>query len=131
MRNIRAIIIGILIWILGSSFYAASYLFPFLENIELQADLVLAMALVPNAWFGISLYYKNGLQTDWKKLGAIVLLTAITLDSSITVPFLILPQGGSYQNFFGTPSFWLIAIEYLLIIFLYWKMKVKQTNQGA
>lgn len=49
MSKIRAIIIGGFIWILGSSFYAASYLFPFLEDLELQANIVLALAIIPNA----------------------------------------------------------------------------------
>lgn len=48
MSKIRAIIVGGFIWILGSSFYAATYLFPFLDDLELQANLVLAITVIPN-----------------------------------------------------------------------------------
>ena len=126
MSKVRAIIIGSLIWILGSSFYTASYFLPFLDDLELQANLVLAISIVPNAWLGARLYYRSGANMHGLKLGVIVLITSITLDAIITVPFLILPNGGSYQLFFGAPAFWLIAIEFLLIVFGYWLIKVKQ-----
>ncbi|MEQ8712215.1 MAG: DUF5367 family protein, partial [Cyclobacteriaceae bacterium] len=59
------------------------------------------------------------------KVGAIVLLTLILLDALITVPYLIIPYGGSYREFFSAISFWLIAVECLLIIYLYWRSNVK------
>lgn len=124
MSKIRAIIVGGFIWILGSSFYAASYLFPFLENQELQANLVLALAIIPNAWLGAHIYYK-GANIHGLIFGIIAVLTAILLDAIITVPYIIIPQGGSYQDFFSAPAFWLIAFEYLMVIILYWRIKVR------
>ena len=126
MSKIRAIIVGGFIWILGSSFYAASYLFPLLEDLELQANLVLALAIIPNACLGVRIYYKAA-NMHGLTVGAIVVLTAILLDVIITVPYLILPQGGTYQSFFGAPAFWLITLEYFLVVALYWKLKVKPT----
>jgi hypothetical protein len=125
MNKVRAIIIGSLIWILGASFYTASYFLPFLDNKELQADLVLAIAIIPNAWLGAKIYYRKGNRTHGFNVGFIVLLTAILLDGLITVPFFIIPNGGSYKNFFGAPSFWLIALEYFLVVYSYWRIKIK------
>ncbi len=124
MSKIRAIIVGGFIWILGSSFYTASYLFPFLEDQELQANLVLALAIIPNAWLGARIYYK-GANMHGLTFGAIAVLTAILLDATITVPYIIVPQGGNFQDFFSAPAFWLIAFEYLMVIILYWRIKVR------
>jgi len=128
MNKVRAIIMGGIIWLLGASFYTASYFFPFLEDSALQANLVLAIALIPNAWLGASIYYKKGNQLHGLQVGVIVLLTAMALDALITVPYFIIPYGGSYQRFFGAPAFWLIAVEYLLIVFCYWHFKVRRTH---
>ena len=125
MSTIKAIIIGIFIWILGVSIYTVSYFIPFMENMELQANLVLATALIPCAWLGAKVYYMKGVNMHGLKLGAIVVLTAILLDALVTMPYLILPNGGSYQNFFGVPAFWLIVTEYFLIVFAYWYFRVR------
>ncbi|HCX20712.1 MAG: hypothetical protein CMB80_07695 [Flammeovirgaceae bacterium] len=125
MKSLKAVLIGVFIWFLGASFYTASYLFPFLKNVELQANLTLAIALIPNAWLGARLYYRWQPNAHGLQLGLVVLLTAILLDALITVPFFILPAGGSYLSFFGTASFWLIAIEYLLVVYGYWRIKVQ------
>lgn len=125
MKIIKAIIVGGFIWILGASFYSISYFFPFLEDLELQANLVLAISLMPNAWLGARLYYKWERDMHGLKLGAIAMLTAILLDVLITAPLLIIAYGGSYEGFFTAPAFWLIAAEYLLIILIYWNFKVK------
>ncbi|SMO32427.1 hypothetical protein SAMN06265379_10123 [Saccharicrinis carchari] len=126
MSKVRAIIVGGIIWILGSSFYAASYLFPLLNDPELQADLVLAVAIIPNAWLGAHIFYRKS-NLSGPKLGAIVVLTAIILDALITVPYLIVPQGGTYYSFFSAPAFWLIAFEYLMVVVLYWHFRVKSS----
>jgi hypothetical protein len=125
MRIIKAIVIGIFIWILASSFYTASYYLPFLENLEMQANLVLAIAIIPNAWLGARVFYSTGSRMHGFSLASIILFIAIALDVMITVPFIIVPQGGSYRKFFGAPAFWLIALEYFLVVFSYWRFKVK------
>jgi len=126
MKTIRAILVGCLIWILGSSFYTASYFIPILDNLELQANLVLAITIIPNAWLGAHIFYRKGAEMHGLKLGTLVATTAIILDAIITVPFLILPQGGNYRDFFGAPAFWLIALEIVLIILSYYHFRVKQ-----
>ena len=125
MKTFKAIIIGGFIWILGSSFYTASYFLPFLEDVELQANLVLAVAIIPNAWLGAHLFYKWEHEMSGFRFGIIALVSAISLDALITVPWVIIPMGGTYLEFFSAPAFWLIAAEYFLIIVIYWNLKVK------
>ena len=125
MNSIKAIIIALLIWVVGVSFFSLSYAMPLLNNVELQANLTLAIILIPTVWVGTRLYYRWGKQIHGLKVGVIILLTLISMDALITVPYFIIPYGGSYQEFFGAASFWLIAMECLLVIYLYWRSNIK------
>ncbi len=125
MNSIKAILIALFIWVLGVSIFSLSYYIPILEDLELQANLSLSIAMIPIVCLGMYLYYLWQGQLHGLKLGVIVLLTLILLDALITVPYLIIPTGGSYQDFFGSASFWLIALECLLIISIYTRVKFK------
>lgn len=125
MKSIKAIIIAVFIWIVGVSFFTLSFYLPILENVEFQANLTLAITIIPNVWLGMYLYYHWGSNMHGLKVGAIVLLTLILLDALITVPYLIIPFGGSYWEFFSAGSFWLIAGECLAVIYLYWRLNIK------
>ena len=120
--TLKAILVGAIIWAFGASIYSASYFIPFLEDLELQANIVLAIGLIPIAWFGASIYFKKGQRSPGIKVGVIMVLTAAALDAIITLPFLIIPYGGTYLDFFTAPAFWLIAMEYLFVIVLYSKL---------
>ena len=50
-------------------------------------------------------------------------LVAMVLDALITVPFLIMPYGGTYFSFFSDPGFWLIAVEYISVVAAYWQIE--------
>ena len=125
MKTIKAIIIAVIIWVVGVSFFTLSYYLPILEDLELQANLTLAIILIPTVWLGTHLYYQWSGYVHGLKVGAIVVPTLILLDAALTVPYFIIPYGGSYQEFFGAPSFWLIALECLLVIYLYWRSNFK------
>lgn len=125
MNSIKAIIIALLIWVVGVSFFLLSYAIPLLNNLELQANLTLAIILIPTVWVGTHFYYRWGKQMHGLKVGVIILLTLISMDALFTVPYFIIPYGGSYQAFFGAASFWLIAMECLLVIYLYWRSNIK------
>lgn len=131
MNTLKAILFGAMIWMGGVSIYAISYFMPLIENIELQANISLAIGLIPIAWFAARFYFKKESLDHSIKAAISMLLTAILLDVLITVPFLIIPYGGSYLSFFTGFSFWLIATEYLLVILIYSRMKaneIKTTN---
>ncbi len=124
MRTVKAIVLGTFIWILGVSVYSFSYFISVLDDPELQANIFLAVAIIPIALIGSHFFYKKVSAMSGLKLSALVVLSAIFWDSVITVPFLIIPQGGSYKSFFLAPGFWLIALEYATLIWCFWKVKV-------
>lgn len=128
MSKLKAVATGGLIWLLGAVCYTISYLVPVLDNPDLQANLVLGAVAIPNVWFGTHFYYIRKGNMHWLQLGVIILLTAICLDAMITVPFFIIPTGGSFQGFFGAPAFWLITAEVLLVVFAYWYFKGKKSH---
>ena len=121
----RAVAAGILVWVLGALVYAASYFMPLMDDLDLQSNIALSISLIPFAWIGASIYYRKDDKTHGILVGSIMVLSAIILDGFITVPFMIIPYGGSYSSFFMAPGFWMIAFEYLMIIILYWRLKVK------
>jgi RsiW-degrading membrane proteinase PrsW (M82 family) len=124
MKIKRAIVIGIAIWSIGILLYSISYYVRILENAETQANLVLFVAVMPLVWLGCAFYYKKDKQTHGYLVGQTMLLTAVVLDALITVPFYVIPKGGSHYNFFTALGFWIIAFEFLLVAVLYWYARV-------
>ena len=124
MKIKRAIALGIIIWSIGILLYSLSYYVPILEDPETQANLVLFAAVMPLVWLGSTFYYKKDKQTHGYLVGQTLLLTAIVLDALITVPFFVIPKGGSHYSFFTGLGFWIIAIEFLVVATLYWYARV-------
>lgn len=127
MKTSRAILSGIIVWILGIGVFTISSQINLLEDPTLQTDLVLAVFLIPLAWAGAAFYYKKGEKSNGFKLGAIMVITAIALDALFTVPLFIIPEGGSHQQFLTNLGFWVIALEYLLVVAAYWYLKIKSS----
>lgn len=119
MKTKRAILAGIAIWVVAILFYSISYAIPILENAETQANLVLFVTVMPLVWLGSAYYYRKGDQTHGYVVGQTMLLTAVALDALITVPFFIIPNGGSHYSFFTSLGFWIIALEFLAVAALY------------
>lgn len=120
----RAMFSAIIVWALGVSAFVGSYLINWMENPELQANLVLTVALIPSAILGAFLYYRKRENTNGFKLGITMFIISMILDAALTVPLLVIPAGGSHLSFFTDPGFWLIAVEYILVVGLYWRLKV-------
>ena len=120
----RAILSAAIVWILGVSAYIGSFFFEWMEDPELQANLILTFALIPSAILGTHFYYRKRHNTNGFKLGVIMFITAMALDAMITVPLFIIPEGGSHITFFMDPGFWLIAVEFILVVGLYWRLRV-------
>lgn len=124
MKTIRAILIGMAIWILGVSFYTISFHVPVMEDAEMQANLVLFLSVIPLVWFGSVLYYKTDKITPGYKVGQTFLLISAALDALITVPFFMIPKGINHYTFFTSFGFWLVALEFICIAALYYYIKV-------
>ena len=127
--NIKhAIISSLVVYLIGITSYIVSYFIPLLDDKDLQANLVLMIAIIPAVLIGANLYYRRGYSTKGLLLGTVMFLGAMILDALITVPFFIIPYGGSYLSFFGDPGFWLIAIEYVAVITIVSKLKYRLTS---
>ena len=128
MKLTRAILLGIIIWIIGILFYSISYSVSILENADTQANVVLFIVVMPLVWFGCHFYYKKDNTTHGLKVGQTLLLTAVALDALITVPFFVIPNGGSHYSFFTSLGFWIIAFEFFAVATLYWYTRVYPKN---
>lgn len=131
MKLARAISIGVLIWIIGVSLYASSYYIHLLEDAEQQANIWLSIVIVPVVWFGAKLYYGKGISTHGLRVGMIFFIISAILDALITVPFTVLPYGGTYYDFFVDFGFWFIGLEFIATTILYWYLKVHRKRITA
>jgi hypothetical protein len=131
MKLARVISTGILIWIIGVCLYASSYYVQLLENAEQQANIWLSLVLVPVVWFGAKLYYGKGNSAHGLKVGLVFFIISAILDALFTVPFTILPYGGSYYDFFVDFGFWFIGLEFIATTFVYWYLKVHRKRITA
>jgi hypothetical protein len=125
----HAAISSVVVYILGILAYVGSFFIPIMNDPELQANLVLMIAIIPAAYFGAHIYYQKSHDTNGFVLGLSMFSAAIILDAMITVPLFIIPNGGNHLSFFGDPGFWLIGLEYISIVIAYWRFKVVHTNQ--
>lgn len=117
-KELFSIVCAILVWVLGVSFYLLSFYIPILENPERQSNIVLALAIIPSAYFGTYLFYKNRYVKP-SSLALRFVFTATILDALITVPVFIIPNGGSYSEFFGDPMFYTIVVEFYFLVFYF------------
>ena len=131
MKTVKALGIGILVWVLGVSAFSAIYMLPIMEDRYIQANIGLALVVPPLVWLGTWIYYKQEKSTHGIALGLLMLLASASLDALITVPMLIIPYGGSYTSFFGSTDFWLIALEFVAVATLYWYVKVRPEQQKS
>ena len=129
MKTFKALVIGGMVWFLGVLTYSVSFSLPILENVEQQANLMLFFAVVPLVWFGSWLYYRKGTQTHGLATGLVFFAMAALLDALITVPLLIIPNGGSYYDFFTDPGFWVIGVEFVGTTVIYRNFKVRQRTK--
>jgi hypothetical protein len=93
--------------------------------------MLLFISVIPLVWFGAKQYYKKDANTHGYWVGQTFFLTAAALDALITVPVFVIPNGGTYYQFFTDLGFWLIGFEFMAIAVLYWYIKegVKKKNQ--
>ncbi len=77
MKTTRAILIGIVIWIIAILFYSISFAIPIVEDLDTQANIVLFVVVMPLIWFGCHFYYKKDNKTHGLKVGQTLLLTAV------------------------------------------------------
>lgn len=117
------VISAVIIWSLGVTGFVASYFVPVMSDLDLQANWTLSLVLIPAALLGAHIYYRKGHKTNGFALGLYMFLICMVLDALITVPFFIMPYGGSYLSFFTDLGFWLIAVEIISVVAAYWQIE--------
>ncbi|MFZ1806990.1 MAG: DUF5367 family protein [Cyclobacteriaceae bacterium] len=116
----HAALSSVVVYTLGILAFVGSFFVPLMDDLELQANLALMVAIIPAAYFGALIYYRKGHKTSGFVLGFAMFIGAILLDAIITVPVFIIPNGGNHLSFFKDPGFWLIGIEYITVVVTYW-----------
>ncbi|QOG01332.1 DUF5367 family protein [Flavobacterium sp. MDT1-60] len=119
MVYLRGIVSGLFVWSCVSiSFYLLEHIPVIKDSFVVQAFIVM-ICISFYAFLGAQFYYKNGHQTNGMIVGLIMSGTALLLDIFITIPFVEIPNGRSYQSFFSSPVLWiLVLITFLLFIFI-------------
>ncbi len=123
MKHLRAVVIGAMVWAFIFVTFALLGLVPTLkDSLNLQA-LVAGVLIVPYGIFGASVFYKNGNKENGVTIGIIMALTALILDALITVPFIEIPNGRTYQSFFSYPLLWLLVFINIATVSFFLEIK--------
>ena len=118
MKTRKAILYGILIWGWIIAAYSASSFVTLLDNPVLQEYLALIVSVFLFVTLGSWLYFRKRPEDSGIKVALIMAATTVVLDAIFTVPVFVIPAGGSYQEFFTAPGFWMIISEYVLVVLL-------------
>ena len=113
-----------IVWMLGITAFVVSYFIPVMSDLDMQANWVLSITLIPGAALGAHIYYRKGHKTNGFVLGTCMFLVAMILDAIITVPVFVMPYGGNHISFFTDPGFWLLAVEFVSVVAAYWQIEM-------
>ncbi|MDR6760321.1 putative membrane protein [Flavobacterium sp. 2755] len=127
MKYIRALFSGILVWFAVSiSFYILEQI-PVVKDSFLGQSFIVGISIVFFAIGAAKFYYLKNYKMSGLQLGIIMSLTALFLDVIITVPFVEIPNGRSYESFFTSPVLWILAFVNAVSVFLWRKQNNKKT----
>ncbi len=117
MKIIRAIVSGIIIWVLIFTVFTAMSFIPVVKDSELQQNMLLWIILIPITLLGVKFYYKKGFKTNGLLIGLIIVVTSLILDALITLPYVIIPNNGNYYDFYTSPFLLITIIEIITVSF--------------
>lgn len=121
MNYPRALLAGIIAWLcVVITFYVLEHIPFFKESMTAQA-FIAAFTIIFYAWFAAWFYYKKAAKKSGFLAGIVITGTALILDVLVTVPFIEIPKGSSYQDFFSNSLLWILAVINVLTVFLYLK----------
>lgn len=124
MKTLRAIGVSALLWIL--IFIEFSITMAGLRFSTTITFIIHYVFLIPAVIFCASIYYKTKDKLDGFVLGAIVIIVSILFDTIVTLPLFIIPQGGTYLEYFS--NIYLLAgfLEVFLLFGIYRAIKKQQ-----
>lgn len=113
MNYLRAILAGTIAWFcVVMTFYILEHISIIKESLNLQA-IIAIFAIIFYAVLAAGFYYRKAEKKLGFQTGIVITATALILDVLVTVPFIEIPKGGSYQDFFSNPLLWiLVAIKF-------------------
>ncbi|RAW02924.1 DUF5367 family protein [Pseudochryseolinea flava] len=126
MKILKAIAAGAFIWMLAVTSFTILENIPGFRESTTRQGIAVLLAMPCYAWLVASRYYRHVAQPNGLFVGLIASATALCLDALITVPFIEIPRGRSYDQFFTDPILWILVAENLTTIFLYWKFSVQK-----
>lgn len=125
MNYIKILFSGIFVWLcISFSFYISEQIPILKNNFNTQILIILIISILCSITT-THFYYKYNSKTNGLTLGIGISLTALILDVLITVPYVEIPNGRSYQSFFSSPLLWLLVFTNTITVFSFWKMKIK------
>src|SRR5688572_2893208 len=107
MNYFRAILSGVLVWLLVISTFTTLEAIPGIKDSFQQQSIITGILMVLYAMLAAVFYYKKGNRDHGLKVGLVISATALVLDVFITVPFFEIPNGRGYQSFFTSPVLWI------------------------
>ncbi|HEY5823652.1 MAG TPA: DUF5367 family protein [Cyclobacteriaceae bacterium] len=129
MKTGRAILSGLLIWTLMFTLFGLLDVIPATRDSIWLQGLVACTMVIPIALLAATFYYKTGSKANGVTVALVMVTTALLLDAVITVPFFEMPyRGRGHSQFFTHPLLWIIVLEDVLVVYLYYKMRVKSLH---
>jgi len=126
MYYIRAIVSGIIIWIcISLSFYVLEKIPIIKHSFQLQSAITVFLSVF-FALRAAKFYYAKNYKMNGLKLGIIMSVTALLLDVLITVPFVEIPNGRSYESFFTSPVLWGLVFVNTFSVYLWRKNQINK-----
>ncbi len=128
MNKIRAVLSGIILWIMIFSLYTLISFIPlFRQSIILQNSIVF-IGVIIFVYFSVLFYFRKGKKISGLMLAILMIITALGLDALVTVPMVMIPQGIGYKIFYATPFLWLMVAEILMFTVLFSQLKANQND---
>lgn len=123
MNVVRAVLAGAFVWLCVLITFAVLDTIAVVKGSPVILATIAILLMVPFAAFGVSIYYKRGNKANGLLVGLIMALTALVLDALLTVPFIEIPHGNTYEAFFTHPLLWSLVAVNITTVYMYWRLK--------
>jgi hypothetical protein len=117
MKTLKAISLGVLLWIL--IFIEISITMLGLKLSDTTVWIIHYTLLIPFAILCAGIYYKSKDKINGFALGLVFLIVGIILDMIVTVPLFIIPQGGGYGTYFSNMFMLSGFLELIVLVGIY------------
>jgi len=125
MIYLRGVLSGLFVWTCVSlSFYVLGSI-PLIQDSFYWQAFIVMICISFYAFLATQFYYKKEYKTNGIITGFLISGTALLMDVMITVPFVEIPNGRSYQSFFSSPILWILVLTTVCTVYFYWKKNIK------